>query len=733
MDLLKSNVVCVLTGDEFLPKSGMTFVEQVTAFFKSQGGTANSPFGTVLLDKKGVKNSKQHGNSRIKSASFAAIKDVLEKGIVILPSDYYGTNDKKQKTCMVAAPIQIGGEKYVCVVVVIDNSKFLRLYVHESFPTKNLQEVVASSQVRGSKTSSPQPIGDVAKVLYNFLISKQNQEEAPEQKKDEGLDASKDNKEQNSKNITESKSNTTPILNESKIRRIVGESIRKVLNENARDKRVLDYLKSRGYSDYDTRMRIIGGIKHDIPNIRLDSSKFLLGLCRMYLDGQLRDEQSIRKVDNALKFIHVGGHTGEFDENLNGKSPDELHEMFREASKQLGIYDRERSNNQVFNGGIQYRIIPINSYEEAKPYGKYTSWCVTHSKSAFNSYTQGGNRFYFCLKDGFENVPKDNDGAPLNEWGLSMIAVNIDMNGDLTRTTTRYNHDFNGENNPELETTEQLEKVLNVPFYQTFKPYTREELHAMGIILFDEVQELLDTGTPPEKIFQKVGDFLDGFARVELDGKRNFISQGGKLLSDTWFDNVKDFSNGIARVELNDKYNLINQEGKVMSDTWFEYIYDFSEGVAEVVLNDKYNYISREGRLLSDTWFDYAGEFQNGFGQVDLDVQSNFINQEGKFLSDTWFDEAGGFQNGFAKVKLNNKYNYINQECKLMSDTWFDNVKDFSNGIARVELNGQWYYIDSHGNLYDEKPSIQENRSPIKITESDIRMLVSEAVERLLN
>ena len=33
MDLLKSNAVCALTGNEFLPKSGMTFVEQVTAFF----------------------------------------------------------------------------------------------------------------------------------------------------------------------------------------------------------------------------------------------------------------------------------------------------------------------------------------------------------------------------------------------------------------------------------------------------------------------------------------------------------------------------------------------------------------------------------------------------------------------------------------------------------------------------------------------------------------------------
>ena len=483
------------------------------------------------------------------------------------------------------------------------------------------------------------------------------------------------------------------------LKSIISESIYQVLNENARDKRVLDYLKSKGYSDYDERMRIIGGIKHDIPNIRLDSSKFLLGICRMFLDGQLRDEQSIRKVDKALKFIHAGGHTDEFDENLNGKSPDELHEMFREASKQLGINDRERSNNQVFNGGSQYRIVPINSYEEAKPYGKYTSWCVTHGKDAFKTYTQGGNRFYFCLKDGFEDVPKDDDGAPLNEWGLSMIAVNIDMNGDLTRTTTRYNHDFNGENNPELETTGQLEKVLNVPFYQTFKPYTREELHKMGIIPFDEAQELLDAGTPPEEIFQYVGDFSEGFARVSLNGKWNFIDKNCKLLSNTGFDNACKFS----------------------------------EGVAIVVLNDKYNFIDRNGKFLSNTGFDGVGDFSEGFARVQLNGKYNFIDKNGKFLSNMGFDYMWNFSEGFALVQLNGKYNFIDRNGKLLSNTWFDYMWNFSEGFARVRLNGKYNFIDKNGNLYDEKPSIQENRRPIKITESDIRMMVSEAVERLVN
>lgn len=96
MNLLNDEPVCFLSGNEFLPKEGWTFAQQVTEFFLSQGGKANSPWGEVVLDKKGIQNSKQHGNNRIKSASFAAIKNVLENGEIILPLNYYGTNSKKR-------------------------------------------------------------------------------------------------------------------------------------------------------------------------------------------------------------------------------------------------------------------------------------------------------------------------------------------------------------------------------------------------------------------------------------------------------------------------------------------------------------------------------------------------------------------------------------------------------------------------------------------------------------
>lgn len=135
--LLKGKTVCILNGNEFAKNDKMSFLQQLNDYFISIGNTASSPFGDVILDKKALKTDIHHGMSRIKAITFAAVKPTLENGIIILPLEYYNTNNKKQKTGMIAAPVVIGTDKYICVVVVIENTTTERLYVHEAFLTKN--------------------------------------------------------------------------------------------------------------------------------------------------------------------------------------------------------------------------------------------------------------------------------------------------------------------------------------------------------------------------------------------------------------------------------------------------------------------------------------------------------------------------------------------------------------------------------------------------------------------
>ena len=167
--------------------------------------------------------------------------------------------------------------------------------------------------------------------------------------------------------------------------------------------------------------------------------------------------------------------------------------------------------------------------------------------------------------------------------------------------------------------------------------------------------------------FDCVDDFEDGFARVWLNGKRNFINTEGQLLSQQWFDQTGDFKDGFVRVLLNGKWNFVNTEGQLLIREGFEFVWCFSCGFAKVRLDDEYNFVNTEGRLLSQQWFDNVWDFNDGFARVSLNGKWNFINTEGQILSREWFDRVDDFKDGFAAVSLNGKWNVINTKGQILS------------------------------------------------------------------
>ena len=436
---------------------------------------------------------------------------------------------------------------------------------------------------------------------------------------------------------------------------------RQTKNRNAAKNYIMQQL---GYSESDA-MQFIGQLKVKIPSVRLQQEKFLLGVARLFIDGDLRvnDDFKCTNFNQTLKLIASDAHVNEYDNNLNGMSADDLINRFADIRVGELSKRKELMGGKQYHQNREYTIVPINSYEEAEKYSPYTEWCVTYSEDMFDDKTcHGAGRFYFCLRNGFENVPKKvGTNAPLDEYGLSMIAVSITMEGEPNSITCRWNHDNGGSDS--VMDDEQLSDLLGVNFYSVFKPYTREELHAKGVILFDEVQEMLDKGVPPADIFEEIYGFHDGYAMVKLNRKWNFINRNNKLLSDTWFD----------------------------------WVYNFSDGYAKVKLNNKWNFIDTYGKCISDTWFDLVDIFYDGYARVKLDGKWNFINRNNKLLSATWYDWVDDFYDGYAKVKLNNKWNYIDTNGKCISDTWFDLVDNFDDGYARVKLDGKLFKIDKNG------------------------------------
>ena len=386
-------------------------------------------------------------------------------------------------------------------------------------------------------------------------------------------------------------------------------------------------------------MDFFGKMKHDIPNVRMNNCKYFLGVTRMIMEKQLTNGENIIKLNSILKYINNDESlNSSFDRNLNGLTFEKLSEQTTEGMEQAYKLERERLGSTDFGErNTSYNIVKINDFEEASEYGKYTPWCVTHEIKAFNDYTNNGICvFYFCLKDGFESIPeKIGENCPLDEYGLSMLAVCVDENGECKTITCRWNHNNGGSDN--IMSTEELSRLLGVNFYEVFKPSS---------VFKEKLEKALSLAKKGDfSGFDNIDNFdKNGLAKVELNNKCNLIDTNGNFISKQWFDYIDNFDeNGIAQVSLNHKWNLIDINCNFLSQQWFDYVYSFDKnGIAKVYLNHKWNLIDTNCKLVSQQWFDYIDNFdENGIAQVMLNNKYNFIDVNGNLLSKQWFDSFG--------------------------------------------------------------------------------------------
>ena len=377
------------------------------------------------------------------------------------------------------------------------------------------------------------------------------------------------------------------------------------------------YLRQVGYDDNkinDIEKSLINDLS---PFIRDSEFKFMLAAARFFHERKLGSADDIRKLKQLIKLIN-SGHINEYDNNLNGEDFNTLYKKFETAIVQDFEKDKQALASKQYSGKSDYKVVRIDSYDEAKPYSKYNKWCVTQSQQAYDNYTGGLGTFYFMLRHDFKDIKQEQgNNTPKDDYGLSMIAVSVDGLGKLNTSTTRWNHSCGGTDN--MFTTEELSNLMGQNFYQVFKPkFTKEE------------------------VIQK-------------------IKEGGELIE----------IGGLDFIEYNNKYYLI-KDGVIDLNNSFDEVLEFYDGFVGVGVDSKgYNFINNDGDILSpNLWFNEVGEFNDGLAEVELNGKLNFINTKGELLfSNLWFDEVYNFYDGFAWVKIsNNDYYYINAKGEIFDE-----------------------------------------------------------------
>ena len=408
-----------------------------------------------------------------------------------------------------------------------------------------------------------------------------------------------------------------------------------------------------GYSKEQADRFVRIDLRASFPILRSkEGGKFILGVTRMYLDGQISDASMISSLNQTLKYIVTPTHYNEYDRNLNGLSAQQLIDRFKQARTDDLEKDKAELGATQYTEHPEYKIVRIDSFEQAKQYGKYNDWCLAQPNGEDNyvQYTSNGvNQLYFILRDGFENEPRvKGENAPYDSYGLSMMTVIVDPEGMMTQSTTRWNHE--NDSSDSAFTPKQISDIIGRNFYEVFKPNTKFKDAVANAL------EKLEMGAQVKDVFTYADSLEDGTYLVEMLGKYNILTPHNTFKSQKWFDNIWGFDEGLASVKLNGRWSFVNTKGELIGNgnCWFDYEDSFHEGFAIVKLNRKYSFINTKGELIGDgnLWFDFVWDFSKGFAMVKIKDKYSFVNTKGELIGDgnLWFDNINDRQIFLKKI-----------------------------------------------------------------------------------
>ncbi len=461
--------------------------------------------------------------------------------------------------------------------------------------------------------------------------------------------------------------------------------------------------------------QIVDGIRTDIPNSRIADCKFILGIARMYLDGQLQNQDIIAKLNRTLRLIGSDAHVNEYNNDLNGEGADVLIQRFS-GNIQQDLDNRKNDlSRQTFQDNGEYEIVPIDSFEEAEKYGEYTSWCVTHYLEMYSSYTHSGmGRFYFCLKNGFESVPQEiGENCPLDEYGLSMIAVSVNEDGSCNTITCRWNHDNGGNDN--IMDEEELSRVIGRNFYQTFLPYSPQEIEERKknvIYQFcDVAKEFINDYYYDDPMFK---DFCVRFHNEDYDEDASvFYDEDEATYPGLFILNSSDMSDLLENVGddrsmiFDNHYNPICQEifddVEIMSE---QKTYNFLDEVFfKVQKNDKYNILRGDGKFIGE----WAKSIRSIPGS-SVNFMFGFDDRDMAIINGQNFSETPHFScyeylyntRGFFGFDNENTYKYMDIK---RGDVILDNIVDLKRfnsiiyAIKFADKDGYFLYRILYGRV----------------------------------
>lgn len=189
------------------------------------------------------------------------------------------------------------------------------------------------------------------------------------------------------------------------------------------------------------------------------------------------------------------------------------------------------------------------------------------------------------------------------------------------------------------------------------------------------------------------------------NGKYGFVDEKGNWCIYPLFEEIGDFKEGMAKIRLDGQYGFINDQGKTIIPPIYNKAWSFINGLAIVEKNGLYGHINKQGKVVIPIQYKDAYPFQDELDGLIAEVEKEdgswiFIDKDNKFVK---FSDRGAAKTSIPdefKPKIEPKINKAQAEKKLSAKKG-DPGKLPGQGIAigcRRDESNSYYPIDKYEN-----------------------------------
>lgn len=212
--------------------------------------------------------------------------------------------------------------------------------------------------------------------------------------------------------------------------------------------------------------------------------------------------------------------------------------------------------------------------------------------------------------------------------------------------------------------------------------------------------------------YSEIGEFEDGLAIVQKNGKCGFVNEEYKEVVPCIYDEVESFIHGLSIVRMGEMYGAINNKGIIAIPLEYMSLLDvslFGPTMLMAIKNNRFGVVDKTNKIIVPFDFDLV---QPMFGMISVtkNGKKGLYNHKGELVIPIKYDDIAhpSDKSQTYSVCSAGKWGVINKKGKIIIPIEYDGVSQISSGyMYSVCKAGEWAIINKKGEnitpfIYDE-------------------------------